>query len=267
MTSFVTAGVVVEIAPDVSGTGDSLPTEVIDSYRRNGFVQLRGVLRPDEVARFAAAAMNAYEYSQALNADDQTFKQVVNVWQDDEVLRGLTLHPVLAGLATQLAGIPLRLWHDHLLMKKPHNRAATEFHQDAPYWPHDNCRHCLSVWVALVDVPLERGCMTFIPGQQDRRDIRPIDLTDHTDMFEAADDLIYQPRVTIPLRAGDVTFHNGYTPHSANPNDTDEVRLAHVVIYVDRDLTYNGAAHVCTDPLALTVGDPLPDESFPPLPC
>ena len=48
------------------------------------------------------------------------------------MLRELTLHHVLAGLADPLAGVPLRLWHDHLLMKLPHNRAATEFHQDRP---------------------------------------------------------------------------------------------------------------------------------------
>ena len=52
----------------------------------------------------------------------------------------LTLNP-LAQQATELAGIPLRLWHDQLLIKKPHNGAPTEFHQDAPYWPHANVRH------------------------------------------------------------------------------------------------------------------------------
>lgn len=108
--------------------------------------------------------------------------------------------------------------------------------------------------------------MSFMPGHQDRQDIRPVDLTDATDLFEAAPDLAYAPRVTLPLRAGDVTFHNGYTPHTANPNDTDDVRLAHVVIYVDRDLTYNGRPHVCTDGLDLEVGSTLPDAAFPPLP-
>jgi len=258
----------VAIAPDSvpSSSGSPLPDEVVLSYRRNGFVQVRGVLTPTEVARYAAAAAEVYAHGQALQPDDPTFKQVLNVWQYDQVLKDLTFHRGLAEAATQLAGIPLRLWHDHLLMKAPHNHAATEYHQDAPYWPHDNSRHCLSAWVALVDVPLERGCMSFIPGQQDRRDIRPVDLTDKTDLFEAAEDLIYHPRVTIPLRAGDVTFHNGYTPHTANPNDTDDVRLAHVVIYVDRDLTYNGKPHVCTDPLHLDAGQTLPDDAFPPLP-
>jgi ectoine hydroxylase-related dioxygenase (phytanoyl-CoA dioxygenase family) len=258
----------VEIAPDHNPSADLplLSSEVVESYRRNGFVQLRSVLTCDEVERFADAAMASYRHGQALQADDPTFKQVVNVWQQDDVLRDLTFHPRLAAAATELSGIPLRLWHDQLLMKKPHNQAATEFHQDAPYWPHANVRHCLSVWVALVDVPLERGCMTFMPGQHNRRDIRAVDLTDRTDLFEAAEDLTYQPRVTIPLRAGDVTFHNGYTPHTANANDTDEVRLAHVVVYVDREVTYDGKRHVCTDPLGLTVGQRLPDEHFPPLP-
>lgn len=249
-----------------SNTGHDLEPEVIDSYRRNGFVALRGVLTPEEVTRYAAAAKEVYDHGTALNPDEQVFKQVVNVWPTDDVLRDLTFHPRLAAAATQLAGIDLRLWHDHLLMKKPHNQAATEYHQDGPYWPHANSRQCLSAWVALVDVPVERGCMTFIPGQQHRNDLRPADLHDKTDLFSVAEDLTYLPRVTVPLRAGDVTFHNGYTPHTANSNDTDEVRLAHVVIYVDRDLTFDGRRHVCTDPLGLTVGDLLPDEHFPLLP-
>jgi len=268
MTTTAVLSTPVETAPDSTpfDPGAPLPAALVDSYRRNGFVQVRGVLEAAEVERFAAAARKVYEHGQALNAGDRTFKQVVDVWRQDEVLRELTFHAGLAVAATQLAGIPLRLWHDQLLMKKPHNQAPTEYHQDAPYWPHAGSRHSLSAWVALVDVPFERGCMSFIPGQQDRHDIRPVDLTDRTDLFEAAPDLVYHPRVTLPLRAGDVTFHHSYTPHTANANDTDEVRLAQVVIYADRDLTYDGSPHVCTDPLGLVVGQPLPDEDFPLLP-
>ncbi|MGI8457667.1 MAG: phytanoyl-CoA dioxygenase family protein [Propionibacteriaceae bacterium] len=257
-----------QIGPDSSPSAGSAPLSaaVVDSYRRNGFVQVRGVLGPAEVERYAAAATEAYEHGTALNAADPTFKQVVNTWRQDPVLGELTLHPGLAAAATQLAGIPLRLWHDQLLMKRPHNHAATQYHQDAPYWPHADCRHSLSAWVALVDVPLERGCMSFIPGQQDRTDLRAVDLTDATDLFGVAPDLIFAPRVTIPLRAGDVTFHHGYTPHTANPNDTDDPRLAHVVIYVDRNLTFDGRPHVCTAALGLEVGQTLPDDAFPPLP-
>lgn len=248
-------------APDTN----LLDPETVADYRRDGFVRIKGVLTPEEVERFRDAARQQYETGTALNRDDQIFKQVVNVWTSDETLRDLTLHPKLARLATELAGLPVRIWHDHLLIKKPHNQAPTEFHQDAPYWPHANCRHSLSAWVALVDVPVERGCMTFIPGQHERRDIRPVDLSDAHDLFEAAPDLTWHRRVTIPLQAGDVTFHNGYTPHTANSNNTDEFRYAHINIYADRELTYDGKPHVCTDPLNLTVGQHLPDDHFPPV--
>lgn len=106
--------------------------------------------------------------------------------------------------------------------------------------------------------------MTFIPGQHRRRHIRAADLSDKTDLFNAAPHLIWEPRMTVPLKAGDVTFHNGYTPHTANPNDTDDFRFVFVNIYVDRHLTYNGKGHICTDGLNIPMGAPLPDEHFPP---
>ena len=93
-----------------------------------------------------------------------------------------------------------------------------------------------------------------------------MDLRDRSDFFSAAPDLTYERRVTVPLRAGDCTFHHGSVAHTANPNDTDEFRYAFVTIYVDAELTYNGRPHPCTDDLGLQVGSQLPDEQFPRLP-
>jgi len=105
--------------------------------------------------------------------------------------------------------------------------------------------------------------MTFIPGSQDHRDLRSQDLSDRDDMFRAAPDLRWKERLTIPLQAGDCTFHNAYVAHSATPNLTDEPRIAHVAIYIDASATYTGAAHVVTDGLDLAVGEPLEHELFP----
>lgn len=241
----------------------TLDDDDVAGYRRDGFVHVRGVLTPEEVEHYRAAAARAHDELRSLDAGNQMFRQIVQVWRSDPTLRQLTLHPGLAGLAAQLAGMPVRLWHDQLLIKKPHNHTPTEFHQDAPYWPHTGGRHQLSAWVALVDVPVERGCMTFIPGSHRRDDLRAIDLSDAHDLFDAAPDLAYERRVTVPLRAGDCTFHNGYLAHTAGANDTDEFRFAHVNIYVDAETRYSGARHVCTDDLGLTVGEVLPDAEFP----
>jgi ectoine hydroxylase-related dioxygenase (phytanoyl-CoA dioxygenase family) len=241
----------------------TLDEETISAYRRDGVVRIRNIIGVDEAARFAAAATEWTAGADDLSKGSKIFNQYVNVWQHNDVLRELTLDPRLAAAATALAGVPLRIWHDQLLIKPPHNGAATEFHQDAPYWPHAGSRASLSAWVALVDVPVERGCMTFIPGSHDHQDLRRQDLSDRDDLFRAAPDLRWGQRLTIPLRAGDCTFHNAYLAHSATPNLTDDARIAHVTIYVDAEATYTGAPHVVTDGLDLTPGAPLVHDLFP----
>lgn len=237
--------------------------ETISAYRRDGVVRIRNIIGRDEAARFAAAATEWTTGADDLFKESKIFNQYVNVWQQNDVLRELTLDPRLAAAATALAGVPLRIWHDQLLIKPPHNGAATEFHQDAPYWPHGGSRASLSAWIALVDVPVERGCMTFIPGSQDHQNLRRQDLSDRDDLFRAAPDLRWEKRLTIPLQAGDCTFHNAYLAHSATPNFTDDPRIAHVNIYFDAAATYTGARHVVTDGLDLTAGEPLDHPHFP----
>ena len=257
------------VTTEQTGTSDvgadgQVPDALVDAYRDHGFVRVRGVLDADAVEHYRAGAEAFLAAHRAESLEQQgTFSQLVNVWQRDEGLRALTLDPRLGRVAEQLAGFPLRLWHDQLLVKEPHNNLATEFHQDRPYWPHAGDRPPLSAWIALVDVPPERGCMTFLPGTQHRTGLRPQDLHHEDDLFAVDPALRWLPRVTVPLRAGDCTFHSGYTGHMALPNRTGLARIAHVVIYMDEATTYDGSAHVVTDPLGLTPGDPLDGETFP----
>jgi phytanoyl-CoA hydroxylase len=238
--------------------------DLINAYRKDGFVRVPSVLTPAEVDRYRSRAGSYLEEHRADRLQqDSIFSQLVNVWQQDPVLRELTLHPRIATIAEQLAGFPLRLWHDQMLVKEPNSNAATHFHQDRPYWPHANDRLPLSAWIALVDVPPERGCMTFLPGSHTRTDLQPQNLADEEDLFTRAPELRYSPRVTIPLYAGDCTFHSGYTGHMALPNTTDTARFAHINIYTDANTTYSGTPHVVTDPLNLTPGQALPDDTFP----
>ena len=69
--------------------------------------------------------------------------------------------------------------------------------------------------------------------------------------------------MTVPLKAGDCTFHHSRCAHMASPNRTDEPRVAHVIIFTDVTTTYSGKAHVVTDPLEMAAGDQLDGELFP----
>lgn len=253
---------------DLDGA-DALPSHLVEEYHRDGFVRVRGVLDRAEVDRFAGAAgeflaEHGAHGRTAGRPQEKIFTQLVNVWRQDETMRELVFHPRLAGLAEQLTGRAMRLWHDQMLVKQPHNEAATQFHQDRPYWPHtDTSGSSLSAWIALVDVPVERGCMTFLPGTQELTGFRPQNLSDEEDLFRVAPDLRWHERVTAPLRAGDCTFHSSYTGHMATPNFTDDPRIAQVIIYMDADTTYDGKGHPVTKDLGLSPGDRLDGEMFP----
>jgi phytanoyl-CoA hydroxylase len=252
---------------DYLTTGENISDEQIQAFHKQGFVYLPGVISKSEAQRFHSAALEASNYIESFSKGkaEKVFTQLVNVWREDPVLKELTFHPNLAAIAERLAGVALRLWHDQILIKQPHNSAATEFHQDQPYWPHNNSdsRHCLSAWVALCDVPVERGCMTFIEESHHYTGLRPQDLMDATDLLQLCPDLVYMPRTTVPLKAGDCTFHNSWTAHMATPNFTDTARVAQIIIYMDADTTYSGKPHPVTDSLHLKVGEALSGEMFP----
>jgi ectoine hydroxylase-related dioxygenase (phytanoyl-CoA dioxygenase family) len=242
-------------------TPDNLE-QAISFYRDHGFVRVREMLSQEEAAHFRNAAL---EYSQSADsyASSEIFQQLVSVWQDDETLRALTLSKRIGNVAERLAGVPLRLWHDHLLIKQPGKSKATEFHQDQPYWPHENSTQPISCWIALQNVPVERGCMTFLPGSHRRVDLPAQSLNDDKSLFGICPELQWSERVTVPLRAGDCTFHHGRCAHMATPNFTDEARVAHVIIFMDEATKFSGKPHVVTNPLELKVGAPLDGELFP----
>lgn len=250
--------------PQSGGTiaDNDVSPEMIASYQQQGFVHIPGVISPDEAARFANAAQAVSERLTGAN-HRAVFAQTVNVWRADETMKQLTLHPNVSAVAQKLAGKKLRLWHDQILIKKPHNNAATQFHQDQPYWPHADAPDPISAWIALVDVPVEKGCMTFLPGSHARRDLPAQNLNDDKSLFNLCPELRWSPRVTVPLKAGDCTFHHGRCAHMATPNNTDEPRIAHIVIFMDAAARYDGKKHVVTDLLGLAPGDLLSGELFP----
>jgi len=246
-------------------TADNLPQELIDSYRRDGFVKVPSILSKEDAAKYYDAALKVREVHKDNMGGGATFSQSLNVYKEHESMRSLSLNPNIAAVAEKLAGVALRIWHDQILIKNPHNNAPTEFHQDQAYWPHGNSKNPISCWIALCDVPVEKGCMSFIPGVQDRNDLIPQDLLDAQSLMTICPEMKWETRVTHPMRAGDCTFHHGRTPHRANSNETDDPRVAHVVIYIDETTTYEkiDLYHPMTDELGLTYGDVLPDDEFP----
>ena len=79
--------------------------ELVDSFRRDGFVRVPGLVDPGELERFGAvidAAVRARTAADARKLEEkspyeQSFLQCINLWEDAPAMRGLTFHPRICG--------------------------------------------------------------------------------------------------------------------------------------------------------------------------
>ena len=90
-----------------------LPADVVERFRRDGFVVIPDLLTPDEVARYGQLVTDAVHTRTA--GDDrplaerspyqQSFLQCMNLWEDFPDVRPLTFHPRLGQAAAELLGV------------------------------------------------------------------------------------------------------------------------------------------------------------------
>lgn len=236
-------------------------------YRRDGFLHVRNVLNSAEVSRLAEAATVQLDRETTASWEDHegsgsVMDWVVNPEVTSPEMRHLALHPVVASIAEQLAGIPLRMFKSELLRKRAADSAATPPHIDEPAFPISAAPVTLTAWVALVDVPVERGCMTFLPGSHHRGDV---DIHDFMDPISGHPELEWTPRVAVPLRAGDCTFHHARLIHSAGANNSDLTRLSLATVYMDAEATYQTLADIDYQDVITGIepGGPFDDARYP----
>jgi phytanoyl-CoA hydroxylase len=245
----------------------------VDQYRRDGFIQLKGIFAGEELQELRDAVASAVESESADRPErtgrtptpyEQIFIQKVNLWQRHPRVAKFVLSRRLGNIAARLEGLPMRLWHDQALFKEPgKGNNKTPWHQDAVYWPHQDRWRQTTIWIALKDATIHNGCMAFINGTHALGPLPSIDLGNPQDIFQYAPHIKPVKPVPIELEAGSVTFHNGLTFHYAGPNKSAAMREAFAIIYMPDGTTYSGDRHIVTDPLNLTVGQKLDQDLFP----
>jgi ectoine hydroxylase-related dioxygenase (phytanoyl-CoA dioxygenase family) len=261
-------------SPDVSQY--PLTEAQIAAYRHDGFISLPEVFVGDELAALRNAVAGAVDAesvapdampdgaSRPKGVYEQIFKQKVNLWQRHPDVARFVTSKKLGNLAAQLEGVPMRLWHDQALFKEPStNNNKTPWHQDAPYWPHQDLWRQTTIWIALRDATIVNGCMAFVGGTHKLGPVPAIDFSDPKDIFDYAPHIKPVKPKVIELKAGSATFHNGLTFHYAGPNKSDGVRKAFAIIYMPHDTKFNGKPHMVTEGLGLQDGQVLDMDLFP----
>ena len=218
----------------------ALSSEQIADFQREGHLLLRGVCSPSELAAYRAvindAAQRHNTETRSLEERDtygKAFLQIMNLWALDEAVKKFTLAQRFAKIAADLLGVEgVRLYHDQALFKEP-GGGPTPWHQDQYYWPLDT-DNTITMWMPLVDIPLEVGSMTFGTGTHTGGYLGELKISDESDkVFEKmlADNGTRLKNYG-EMKAGDATWHYGWTLHGAPGNPTNKLREVMTIIYI-----------------------------------
>jgi len=223
-----------------------LSEERIKFYLENGFVKIENAAEPEflpQIKKIIQSSVLIRKGKDERKLKDksqyeQSLLQCGYLCWDFPAIKDFVFAKRFAGIVKDLMQVDhVRLWHDQALFKEPGGR-ITDAHQDCSYWPIAEPQFTTTMWLALTDVPVEKGCLYFYPRTNDPK------LKEYVDIFKNP----HQPKllkdsekVFIPLKAGDATFHSGLTFHGAGNNQTTEMRSAMTIIYIKDGVTFNAS--------------------------
>ena len=230
-----------QLLPSLDSAYD-LSDESIQFFQTNGYAVIRGLAGSNEVKAYRdliTEATNEYAKTYKPMAERDTygkaFIQFMNLWKKDERIRQYTLARRFGEVAAKLMGVKsVRLYHDQALYKEPLG-GHTPWHQDQQYWPLDGVK-CVTMWMPLVDVTADMGTLNFAAGSQKLGYLGPLNISDDSD--DQLESIIKERGYPVvnsgDMKAGDATFHDGWTIHGAPGNKSDSTtREVMTVIFID----------------------------------
>ena len=256
---------------------------LIEDFRRDGAVCLRGLLNEGEIALLRAGidaniAAPSPRAKVASRPDDPGFFiEDFCCWQENEAYRRVIFDSPLAAAAARLMhSRSVRLYHDHMLTKEPGTRQKTPWHQDQPYYNIDG-RQNVSFWIA-VDPVARASTLEFIAGSHNGPWLMPRSFMDHqakwfpegslTDLPDIEADRAAHPIIGWAVQPGDVIAFHMLSLHAAGGVARDARRRVFSVRMLGDDITHAPRNWVTSPPFPglaerLPAGAPMADELFP----
>ena len=225
-----------------------LSPEDIESFRRDGYVHLTGVMSAEEMVaieevyeRFlrgeiAVTGKDFNDMTTGEHGTDPTGYAVVNVMLPRKYYptwQGNLFERRAQSIAEQLCGEGMTIDFDQLLAKSPgRSDAVFHWHQDQAYWIDTDDRRTATCWLAVDDSTTENGCMQFLPGShlEPVRPHRPLHgdrSSSHTLVTDLRPTDVMRP---VEIRRGDITVHNEGVLHGSGGNfSSSSYRRAYIV--------------------------------------
>ena len=154
------------------------------------------------------------------------------MWEVDKDVKKFTLAKRFAKIAADLLGVEnVRIYHDQALYKEP-GGGFTPWHQDQYYWPLDT-NNTVTMWMPLMDIDEDMGMLTFASHSHTAGFVENIAISDESEavLEKFIKDKNFEVSRAKTMKAGDATWHYGWTLHAAPGNKSNVTREVMNIIY------------------------------------
>ncbi len=210
-----------------------------EQWRRDGFLPVIDVLTPEE----ARQCRQAFDGLEREVGRDTAEVRILDRHLDVEPVWRLATHPRVLDAVEAVLGPDVMLLASNFFCKYPADERGERFvawHQDVTYWGLEPPR-AITAWIAIDDADVENGCMSVIPGSH------RLGLLEHSKSDRAGNllsinqevpDALFDERraVSMPLRAGQASLHDGMLLHGSHPNRSSRRRCGLAVRFTTPDV-------------------------------
>ncbi len=255
----------------------TVTAEEIAHYQTNGWVKLDGFIPLDRVAALLAMAKEKMGEDGDRDAPPEAFSYFNPLTLrglDDPILRPVIDHIGRSSreLMARRVNVGIRYFTDYFAVKLPTKRkqvnkggaGSSDWHQDFAASASDRSGGMV-FWMALVDMPPEKGTMAFLNGSHRHGVMGHYATYGDGNLLDSYPELVEEcPNSgNLTYRAGDVTVHSNMTVHSAGANLTGDPRWTYIIITNPADACWTGGPADAFQTEGLALHKELTDERFP----
>ena len=145
------------------------------------------------------------------------FKWVDDLMRDEKVLDCIE----------DLIGPDILCWNSWFWIKEANTSSYVSWHQDSQYWGLDTDK-LVTAWLALSPASEASGCMSVLPSSHRGESMAHEDLYHEDNLLTRGQEIVdidESLAVSMPLKTGEMSFHNISIAHASGTNSTDDRRI------------------------------------------
>ncbi|XP_053555081.1 L-threonyl-[L-threonyl-carrier protein] 4-chlorinase [Bombina bombina] len=209
-------------------------------YDANGYLTAIPVLNKNELD----LARKEYEKLEEKFSKEYCQFNLHNLHMQYEWVMNLAVHPNVLKAITAILGPDVILLDCRFICKysssdvplQDNKAQHVAWHQDMKYWGIKGGA-VVSAWIAFDDVDKENGVLQVIPGSNKKSVLEHGPGAVTTDMMRAQQQIPshlvqVEEAVECPLKAGEMSVHDGLTIHASEPNISNRRRCGLVFRYI-----------------------------------